>query len=447
MTRRQIEWIGIALAVLVVVLLVIAPARAAATGLHVEGNRLVDNSQTVHLHGVNRSGTEYMCSGFSADSFDGPSDQASIDAIKAWNANAVRVPLNEGCWLGLNGIPQNMTAAKYQQQITDYVGRLAASGLYVVLELHWSAPGLEQSTGQRQMADMDHSPAFWSGVASTFKSNPRVLFDLYNEPHDISWGCLRDGGTCAGVNFQVAGMQTLLNAVRATGATNVVLISGNGWSGDVSRWLEFKPTDPLNNIAASWHQYNFSGCTTAACWQSDLVPVLAQVPLVAAEIGENDCGHSFVDAILPWLDDHGASYLAWAWNTYDCGFPSLIVSYDGTPSTYGVGVRAHYLGLMSSPTSTPTIQPSATATATATVQPSATPTSTPSPTSTATPTASPTATLTATSFPSLTPVPSATARPKPGCYVAISRDGIHFDPPKEITNRAAIALICGSAGR
>ena len=37
--------------------------------------------------------------------FDGPVDDASIDAIKSWNMNAVRVPMNEHCWLNINGVP------------------------------------------------------------------------------------------------------------------------------------------------------------------------------------------------------------------------------------------------------------------------------------------------------------------------------------------------------
>lgn len=346
---------------------------APPTGLHVEGNRLVDNGVTAQLRGVNRSGTEYMCSGSAADSFDGPSDQASITAIKAWGANVVRVPLNEGCWLGLNGIPQAMTAAKYRQQITDYVNLLTSNGLYAIVDLHWSAPGTAQSLSQREMSDMDHSPAFWSSVARMFAGNNRVLFDLHNEPHDIEWSCLRDGGTCAGLDYQAAGMQTLLNAVRTTGATNVVLVAGNGWAGDMSRWLEFRPVDPLNNTAASWHQYNFGGCTAAQCWDADLAPVLAQVPLVAGEIGENDCQHGFVDGVMAWLDSHGASYLAWSWSTYDCsGFPSLISSYSGTPTAYGDGVRVH-LQSFGPPTATPVVPPTVTPSPTATPMSTSTP--------------------------------------------------------------------------
>jgi hypothetical protein len=76
-----------------------------AGGVHVSGNKLVNNSgQQVRLHAVNRAGSEYACIqgwGF----FDGPSDAGSISAIASWKVNAIRVPLNEDCWLGINGAP------------------------------------------------------------------------------------------------------------------------------------------------------------------------------------------------------------------------------------------------------------------------------------------------------------------------------------------------------
>ena len=56
------------------------------------------------LHGVNRSGTEYQCIK-SGTIFDGPSAEASVRAMTTWPINTVRIPLNESCWLGINGEP------------------------------------------------------------------------------------------------------------------------------------------------------------------------------------------------------------------------------------------------------------------------------------------------------------------------------------------------------
>ena len=118
----------------VLVIAVLAACRSTAIGsggpppppappppLHVQGNQLVDSAgQVVRLRGVNRSGTEYACAqgwGF----FDGPSDSASVAAIAAWKVNVVRVPLNETCWLAINGVAPAYSGANYRQAISDFV--------------------------------------------------------------------------------------------------------------------------------------------------------------------------------------------------------------------------------------------------------------------------------------------------------------------------------------
>jgi len=378
------------------------------TGLHVVGNQLVDGSP-VQLRGVSRSGGEYMCSSGSSDSFDGPTDQASIDAIKAWGVNVVRVSMNEDCWLGINGIPTNMTVDKYRQQVKAFVDLLSANGLYVILDLHWNAPGTQQSTGQMPMPDMDHTPAFWTSIAQTFGNYPNVLFDLFNEPFPdnnqdttAAWTCLRDGGTCPGVSYQAAGMQTLVNTVRATGAKNVIMSPGILYAGGASRWLEFKPNDSTGNLAASWHTYkpNSNQCNTQACWDSVLAPIAASVPLIAGEIGQTDCASDYIVPLMTWLDQHKANYLAWAWDVYDCGgFPSLVSDYSGTPTNYGIGFRDHLLGVV----------------------PTATATNTPQPTQT--PTVAPTATFTPTVAPTAQPI-QVPAPPASGCFTLTAQDGV-----------------------
>jgi endoglucanase len=71
-------------------------------GLRVVGNHIEDaNQNTITLHGVNRSGTEYMCQS-GGGIFDGPAYDESVEAIRTWpNVNSVRIPLNESCWLGI----------------------------------------------------------------------------------------------------------------------------------------------------------------------------------------------------------------------------------------------------------------------------------------------------------------------------------------------------------
>lgn len=391
-----------------------AAGAAAITGLHVVGNKLVNGSNVpVTPHGVNHMGGEYSCISSGGHTFDGPVDQTAISAMLTWGITAVRVPLNEDCWLGINGQPSDgTTAAQYQQDVMNYVNLLNANGIIVIIDLHWTAPGSQIASGQLPMPDADHAPAFWTSVASTFKSNTSVLFDLYNEPFTNSWSCWLNGstapqsGACSGVGFAVAGMQSLVNAVRATGATTPLMLGGLAYSNDLSQWLQYKPTDPANNLIASTHIYNFNACSSTSCWNSQTATVAAQVPVIAGEIGENDCAHGFVDGLMSWLDSHGIGYLAWTWNPYNCSTtPALITDYTGTPTAYGVGVKNHLLSLVgSNPTPVPTTPPTATPGTTPTPRPTVTPGTTPTP----------------TPRPTVTPTSTPTPAPGGGCKVSYS---------------------------
>jgi endoglucanase len=324
-------------------------APASLPGLRVQGNRIVDSTaQAITLRGVNRSGTEYMCI-YGWGTFDGPNDADSIAAIASWRANAVRVPLNEDCWLAINGVDPAYAGLAYQQAIKDYVALLNGAGLYAILELHWSAPGATPAKGQQPMPDLDHSPAFWSQVAATFKGNDAVIFDLFNEPYpgvmedsDASWTCWRDGGTCSGITYQVAGMQSLVDAVRGTGATNVIALSGLHWSNLLSRWLAYEPVDPLNNLVAAWHVYEGHACNNVSCYDGDPAAVAARVPLLAMEIGA-PCNAPFLASVMGWLDARQSGYLAWTWDTWGpaCSAFALVVDYSGAPTPYGQTYKDH----------------------------------------------------------------------------------------------------------
>lgn len=310
-------------------------------GLHVVGNQLVDQrGEPIRLLGVNRSGAEYACvQEPPRPPLAGPSGRRAVAAMAAWRINAVRVPLNEHCWLGINGSPVGYSRAVYRAAIKRYVARLHRAGLYVILDLHWNAPGRERADGQRQMADLDHAPAFWASVARTFKRSRAIAFDLYNEPHDISWKCWRDGCTMPG-GWRAAGMQTLVDAVRRTGAVQPIIAAGPRWGTDLSKWLEYRPADPRGQLAAGLHTFDFADCRTSACWTSTVAPVAREVPVVATELGQRDCSAAFMNRFMDWADAAGVSYLGWSWNPFGCGGPALIEAWSGRPTGPGRQLRA-----------------------------------------------------------------------------------------------------------
>jgi hypothetical protein len=364
------------------------------SGLHVvmggggSNGHIVDGGgNIVKLHGADRAGTEYACLG--GNVFDGPSDQASIDAMKSWHVDAVRVPLNEDCWLGINGVPAASSGQTYRNAIRGFVSLLEQNGLVVILDLHWAAPGTQLANRQLGMADADHAPTFWTQVATAYAGDhASVIFDLFNEPFITDWNCWLRGGGCAqdanGATYTVAGMASLLKAVRGAGADNVVILGGLGYSSDFSQWVAqvqsiptlAPPLDGLSlaNVAASWHTYSDQSVQTMCPTQYNnydpnlscvsgqqsaanygIPPVLAAgFPIVTGEIGTGAYSSNiapytdkqamqldaWLDSSLTWIEGQGQSYLAWDWNVQ--APPVLLTAFDGTPSPYfGVTYKAH----------------------------------------------------------------------------------------------------------
>jgi endoglucanase len=324
------------------------PGPPPGAGLHVSGNHLLNgNNQVVSLHGVNRAGTEYACvQGWGI--FDGPADEASINAIASWHSNVVHLGLNETCVLGINGVNPAYSGANYMNAITSYVNALHAHGLYAEISMMWAAPGNQQAHGHPPILDADHAPAAWQAIANAFRNDPNTFFGLQSEPHDISWACWKNGGSSCSVGYAALGMQGALDAIRSTGATNVVTASGIDWANNISQWLTYRPTDQLNQFMAEAHVYGNNTCSSNSCLDSEMAPVAAAVPLVFGETGEtyddSSCGSANISRLMGWADAHGVGYEAWVWDTWGtCG--SLIADYNGTPANaYGTWVRNHYLG-------------------------------------------------------------------------------------------------------
>ena len=317
----------------------ISAANSSAFSIAVSGNRFVNGSgATVQLRGVNMSGLELSSilgsgdpwgySGFGTSSGTIPDDTF----IRAQKVNVVRLPLNEESWLGYaNSSGSNPDpSGNYVAVVKKSVAQYTADGLYVIVDLHWSAQGSAPANAQQMMADSDHSIAFWTSVANAFKDNPAVIFELYNEPHDISNATVSGGGGAW------AGYQQMLNAVRATGATNVVLMGGTAWSNDETWWTSNPPHDTLSpgQIAMAHHDYCGASQYNVTSNLDATIQMLngPGVPAVFTETGDNNNGSSCLSAILPAGDRYGWGMIGWALNPADSfGAPNLLQSF--TPPT------------------------------------------------------------------------------------------------------------------
>ena len=267
------------------------------------GNRILDTrtGEPWIPHAVNWPSFEYACRQGWGYSQGGATDAAAA-AMVTWGINAVRLPLNEQCWLGVEGAPAYGTVAGYRAAVRTWVDALNAHGIVVILDLHWSAPVGKIADGQRPMTGT-RSVLFWQSVAAAFSKVPSVIFDPFNEPYSrggfsLTWACWKNGGCQApvendvtavsGSTFTLVGMKTLVTTIRRAGATQPIMLAGLDYANDLRGWLANRPTDA--QLIASWHNYPGQRCHTLECWNAEIVPVAAVVPVIASEFGQTDGG-------------------------------------------------------------------------------------------------------------------------------------------------------------
>ena len=452
-----------------------ASASTSALSVKVVGNHLVDGSgKVITLHGVDIAGLARGC-------VTAPTGTAAINAmtssdfgvygnapltsvglyatLAAKHVNAIRIPLNEDCVLGINGVTAAWSSTAYMAVVKQIVAAAAANGIYTIVDLHLNAPGSMPALDQQAMADADHAPAFWTAVATALKGSTSVLFDAYNEPRATSimiadsnadpWSCWLNGCTikrwvpnmkvpvvasassggtslvlsgtpsapattseaavalanlkkvslggnvyrvASSINasdgwhvslnpstplvcspasscaagaaavltqavypggWKTAGMQSLVNAIRQTGATQPVMLGGLGWASDDSQWLSHVPVDldgltSLGSqliVAAHLYPINqacggdASSCTLTMSqirdlWNSEIPSGLsAAYPVVMSETGDNtdtplstspasDGAQAYLPKVLDYAYNHGYSMLAWSYNDWALPTPS-----------------------------------------------------------------------------------------------------------------------------
>ncbi|KAF4616373.1 hypothetical protein D9613_008260 [Agrocybe pediades] len=164
---------------------------------------------------------------------------------------------------------------------------------------------------------------FWHELARRFVNNPKVVFGINNEPHDMP------------TQLIVQNNQAAINGIRQAGARQLILAPGNGFTGGHS-WnqttgandapsSEFLNTlvDPLHNTAIDIHEYldiDFSGghdeCTQPAPSNLAFLTTWLRQHNLKAVISEFGGGNNqncfqFIDDMLSYLAAND-EYIGWS---------------------------------------------------------------------------------------------------------------------------------------
>jgi endoglucanase len=285
--------------------------------------------------GLNRAGAEYGddWNGWTGQTYyEWPSTtvrRSEFAYYASKGVNCIRLPISwERLQHTLNGSLDNA----YTTNMTTYVADATSYGFTLILDLHnygRYATGAYDSTGrqvntytQRVLGDgnltFSHISDVWTKLAVLFKDNPKVIFNLMNEQHDAA------GSIDSTALF--AGYQSVLNSVRATGASNLVLFP-NTRSSDTHHWNTWSPEggpldyvaansviDSANNMAFDMHSYQ-----GVDAWNGDIQVVTDWARakgkrLFLSEVGTTS-GATAVSTILTHLNANSDVWIGWTtWN-------------------------------------------------------------------------------------------------------------------------------------
>jgi endoglucanase len=208
-------------------------------------------------------------------------------------------------------------------RLDDIVGYATGQGAQVLIDPHNYARYYNKVVG----ADVPTAALadFWGRLAAHFKDNPRVIFGLMNEPNTMP------------TELWLTDANAAIAAIRQAGATNLIFVPGNAWTGAAS-WTEnwygtpnatvmLGVQDPLNRYAYEMHQYldedssgtheecvnHFIGSQRLATATAWLKQNHKQAFLGEFAGARNDTCYAALDDMLSYIDHNTDAWLGWAY--------------------------------------------------------------------------------------------------------------------------------------
>jgi hypothetical protein len=306
--------------------------------LKVVGNRLHDpEGREVWLQGVNIASLDWNPRG------ENVLKSAQV-ALEEWKANVIRLPVKDEYWFDEAG------GEAYRTLIDNVITYTANRGAYLVLDLH------------RYRAVRPEYRTFWIDAATRYKNHPAVLFDLINEPHGTTWEVWRNGGFVeerqtkadedsflaadeaarARQGFESIGMQPLVDAVRETGARNILVVGALDWAYDLGGILKGYAIDEHENgngIMYATHVYPWK-----KGWQSKFLDVAAVHPILVGEVGADANKMNWMPAenqedastwapdMMALMQKHRLNYTAWCF--HPSASPRMLLDWNYTPTPF-----------------------------------------------------------------------------------------------------------------
>lgn len=250
--------------------------------LSVSGNKIVDkDKQPIQLKGMSLFWSQWSGTFWNAD--------AVAFIKKDWKATLIRAAMGveEGGYL------TQPNAEK--ERVKTIVNAAMKEGIYVIVD--WHDHHATRNTAK--------AVEFFSEMAGLYANNPHVIFEIYNEPLDDSWEQVK---TYA---------ETVIKAIRAKGAQNLVIVGSPSWSQRVDLAADNPVQD--KNVAYTLHFY--SGTHRQDLRDKASYALNKGIALFVTEFGVCDAsGNGNIDLAEAdlWMAFMKQHKLSWAnWSLFD----------------------------------------------------------------------------------------------------------------------------------
>ena len=226
---------------------------------------------------------------------------------KDWKANVVRAAMgvnDDGGYL--------QDSASNKARVKAVVDAAIANDMYVIID--WHTHHAEDYRSQ--------SIAFFQEMAQTYKNVPNVIYEIYNEPLQISWS----GTIKPYANAVIA-------AIRAIDPNNLIIVGTPQWSQKVDE-ASRDPITGYKNIAYTLHFYAGSHGQYLRDWATTAIN--NGIPLFVTEWGSvSASGDGGVNAgeTAAWVDfmkKNNISNANWSLNDKSEGSSALVPGASAT---------------------------------------------------------------------------------------------------------------------
>jgi hypothetical protein len=225
--------------------------------LQTKGNRLVNGTaEIVHLKGLMIPDPARLAG-------EGRYTRALFETMRAAGANVIRIPVHPQFWAK---DPDYLS--HYLDPAVRWAGEL---GMYGILD--WHSIGNELTGYAPQVPELFcHTDAmttnFWVRLGSHFKDEPHIMFEIFNEPQNISAADWRD---CA---------NRLVRLIRAQGASQLCIVGGL----EYGRKLDWVLREPVAGGNVAYASHIFPSHARSG-WDRDFGNIAARYPVLITEWG------------------------------------------------------------------------------------------------------------------------------------------------------------------